>query len=207
VGASISDAVGGSFALEYPFAVLSFNAPVYGCARPAAKGVNMFPSMMADARIKGGTGELCLPELYTCGEGGSLNYELSLFNAIVVQCDRRDLGVRRDEREGCGMVATGVRNALWLMAGREGEFKWGRVPKRFEEYAKPLDEGGFGVFGSRQGVWHPFWVILSGLYVIFFWKDQPQSEGSRYTDLGIKSPPAYYLPPPPPPPPPYSVNR
>ena len=66
VGASISDAVGGSFTLGYSFAVLSFSAPVYGCARPAAKGVNMFPSMMAAARGEGGTGELCLPELYTC---------------------------------------------------------------------------------------------------------------------------------------------
>eukprot|EP00966_Prymnesium_polylepis_P332894 7388369-Prymnesium_polylepis.1 len=100
---------------------------------------------MAAARVEGGAGELGLPEQYKCGEGcGSLSYELSLFNAIVLQCNRRDLGVRRDEREGCGKVATGVRNALWLTAGREGEFKWGRVPQRFKEYAKPLDEGGFG---------------------------------------------------------------
>ena len=143
VGASISDAVGGSFALGYAFAVLSFSAPVYGCARPAAKGVNAFP---AAARAEGGTGELCLPELYTCGEErGSLSYELSLFNAVILQCDRQGLGIRRDEREGCGKVATRVRNALWLMAGREGEFKWSRVPLRFKEYGKPLDEGGFGV--------------------------------------------------------------
>ena len=115
VGASISDAVGGSFALGYAFAVLSFSAPVYGCARPAAKGVNAFP---AAARAEGGTGELCLPELYTCGEErGSLSYELSLFNAVILQFDRQGLGIRRDEREGCGKVATRVRNALWLMAG------------------------------------------------------------------------------------------
>ena len=100
VGASISDAVGGGFTLGYSFAVLSFSAPVHGCARPPAKGVNMFPSMMAAARVEGGAGELCLPEQYKCGEGGSLSYELSLFNAIVLQCDRRDLGVRRASRRG-----------------------------------------------------------------------------------------------------------
>ena len=45
------------------------------------------------------------------------------------------------------------------------------------------------MFGSS------FWVILSGLYVIiFFGKDWPQSEGSRYADNGIKSPPVLVLP-------------
>jgi hypothetical protein len=82
VGASISDAVGGSFALGYAFAVLSFSAPVYGCARPAAKGINKLPQMMAAAA---GTGELCLPRVYESSEGnGSLSFELSLFNAIIL---------------------------------------------------------------------------------------------------------------------------
>ena len=82
VGASISDAVGGSFALGYAFAVLSFSAPVYGCARPAAKGINKLPQMMAAAA---GTGELCLSRVYESSEGnGSLSFELSLFNAIIL---------------------------------------------------------------------------------------------------------------------------
>ena len=143
VGASISDAVGGSFALGYAFAVLSFSAPVYGCARPAAKGINKLPQMMAAAA---GTGELCLPRVYESSEGnGSLSFELSLFNAVVLQCTRQGLGVNASDRDGCSKVAMGVRDALWLMAGREGEFKSGRVPLRFKEYAKPVDEGGFDV--------------------------------------------------------------
>eukprot|EP00966_Prymnesium_polylepis_P098256 2275574-Prymnesium_polylepis.1 len=61
VSASIADVVGESAALGYWFVVLSFSAPVHGCTRPPAKGVNALPRMMAAA---GGTGELCLPELY-----------------------------------------------------------------------------------------------------------------------------------------------
>ena len=132
--------------MGYAFAVLSFSAPVYGCARPAAKGVNMFPQMMAASRTSGGGGKLCLPKLYECDEQvRSLSFELALFNAIVLQCEWQDLGVTQDDRESCGKVVMGVRNALWLIAGREGEFERGRVPLRFKEYAKPLDEGGFGV--------------------------------------------------------------
>ena len=68
--------------LGYAFAVLSFSAPVYGCARPAAKGINKLPQMMAAAA---GTGELCLPRVYESSEGnGSLSFELSLFNAIIL---------------------------------------------------------------------------------------------------------------------------
>ena len=29
--------------------------------------------------------------------------------------------------------------------------------------------------------------------IIFFWKDRPQTEGSRHTDHGIKTPPAYSI--------------
>lgn len=91
-GAAISDCVGGNFALGYAFAVLSFSAPVYGPENAPAKGVNKFHEMMAAAR---GDSTLCLPLPYKPSEeGGSLNFELSLFNAILSQCERQALGHR-----------------------------------------------------------------------------------------------------------------
>ena len=142
VGAAISDYVGGTFALGYSFAMLSFSAPIYGCVRPAAKGTNTFAEMMAAAR---GGATLCLPEPYKASEEGvSLNFELALFNAIILQFMGQDIGVRPDERSNCEGDLVAVRNAVWLFAGREREFK-GELPKRFKEYSKPCEEGGFGV--------------------------------------------------------------
>ena len=90
--------MGGSFALGYAFAVLSFSAPVHGCARPAAAGAPVLPQMMA--RAGGGAGALCLPDAYKpTEEGGALNYELSLYNAIRAQMERDDLGVTVDDRD------------------------------------------------------------------------------------------------------------
>ena len=80
VGAAISDYVGGTFALGYSFAVLSFSAPIYGCARPAAKGTNKFPEMMAAARggaTTDGTSTLCLPEPYKASDEAELYNELA----------------------------------------------------------------------------------------------------------------------------------
>ena len=76
VGAAISDAVGPSFALGYPFAVLSFSAPVYACARPAAKGVDAFAPMMAKARAEAGEGALMLPKPYVPKEEGGKEAQL-----------------------------------------------------------------------------------------------------------------------------------
>jgi hypothetical protein len=123
VGAAISDAVGPSFALGYPFAVLSFSAPVYACARPAAKGVDAFAPMMAKARAEAGEGALMLPKPYVPKEeGGKLNFELALFNALREQCERTGLGVKACDVASCQTLLIAVRDALWLMAQRERSF-------------------------------------------------------------------------------------
>ena len=89
--------MGGSFALGYAFAVLSFTAPVYGCPRPPTCGANPFATGSANpfsraAKQRGCT--LVLPEPYKPKEeGGTLNFELVLFNAVLAQCAQEQLGV------------------------------------------------------------------------------------------------------------------
>ena len=48
-GAAISDTVASGFTLGYPHALLAFSPPIYGCARPAARGVDAPARMMVDA--------------------------------------------------------------------------------------------------------------------------------------------------------------
>ena len=47
VSAAISDTVAGGFALGYPHILFTLSPPVYGCARPAARGVDALARMMA----------------------------------------------------------------------------------------------------------------------------------------------------------------
>eukprot|EP00966_Prymnesium_polylepis_P298041 6886679-Prymnesium_polylepis.1 len=47
--AAISDTVASGFALGYPHILFTLSPPVYGCARPAARGVDAPARMMADA--------------------------------------------------------------------------------------------------------------------------------------------------------------
>ena len=49
VSAAISDTVAGGFALGYPHVLSTLSPLVYGCARPAARGVDASARMMADA--------------------------------------------------------------------------------------------------------------------------------------------------------------
>ena len=63
VAASISDPIDAAYALGYAIAVLNFNAPVQGCARPATVGAKPFTGMMGDAYRA--AKPLGLPELYT----------------------------------------------------------------------------------------------------------------------------------------------
>lgn len=49
VSAALSDTVAGGFALGYPHVLFTLSPPVYGCARPAARGVDAPARMMADA--------------------------------------------------------------------------------------------------------------------------------------------------------------
>ena len=49
VSAAISDTVAGGFALGYPHVLFTLSPLVYGCARPAARGVDAPARMMADA--------------------------------------------------------------------------------------------------------------------------------------------------------------
>jgi hypothetical protein len=50
VGAAISDTVAAAAALGYHHVVLTLSPPIYGCARPAARGVDAPARMMDDAR-------------------------------------------------------------------------------------------------------------------------------------------------------------
>ena len=49
VRATISDTVSGAFGLGYPHVLFTLSPLVYGCARPAARGVDAPARMMADA--------------------------------------------------------------------------------------------------------------------------------------------------------------
>eukprot|EP00966_Prymnesium_polylepis_P138380 3197500-Prymnesium_polylepis.1 len=55
-------------------------------------------------------------------EGGQLNFELALFNALREQCERTSLGVKACDVASCQKLLIAVRDALWLMAGRERSF-------------------------------------------------------------------------------------
>ena len=83
--AAIIDPVAGSFTLGYPHVLLAFSKPVYGCARRPATGVDGTAMLMDAARAE--HSNLCLP--VHCApkeEGGALNFELTLYNAILEQC-------------------------------------------------------------------------------------------------------------------------
>ena len=51
VKAAISDTVANDFALGYPHVLFTLSPSVYGCARPAARGVDAMARMMADAAL------------------------------------------------------------------------------------------------------------------------------------------------------------
>jgi|Transcript_20577 hypothetical protein len=131
VTAAISDQIGPSISLGYPHALLSFTAPVYGCARPPTRGANPFATGSANpfsraAKQRGCT--LVLPEPYKPKEeGGTLNFELVLFNAVLAQCVQEQLGVEACDLDKCSGLILHVRDAVWLMSGREGNFKFSRV--------------------------------------------------------------------------------
>jgi hypothetical protein len=131
VGAAISDQVGPSIQLGYPHALLSFTAPTYGCARRPTSGSNPFAAgsnnpFSRAAKKSGGT--LVLPEPYKPKEeGGHLNFELALFNAVLAQCQQEDLAVEACDLEACSGLILHVRDALWLMSGREDRFKFSKV--------------------------------------------------------------------------------
>ena len=129
VAAAITDQVGPPFALGYPFVLLSFTAPVHGCAPRPTGGANPFAtgSFNPFNRAKG-AGTLVLPEPYTPKEeGGSLSFELALFNAVLAQCTEEKLGVEASDRDACAALLLNVRDAVWLMSGRERSFKMSKV--------------------------------------------------------------------------------
>ena len=99
-GAAISDTVAGAFALGYPHVLLAFSTPVYGCARRPATGVDATEKLMDAARAV--HANLCLPVQYAQKEeGGTLNFELALYNAILEQCADEQLGVIATDRDSC----------------------------------------------------------------------------------------------------------
>ena len=64
VGAAISDTAAAAAALGYHHVVLTLSPPVYGCARPAARGVDAAARMMDDARKQAAC--VGLPKPYSC---------------------------------------------------------------------------------------------------------------------------------------------
>jgi hypothetical protein len=122
VSAAISDSVIGPLSLGYPHVLLTLSPPVYGCARPAARGVDTSSRMMEDARKQAASTEL--PKPYEPKvEGGKLDFELALYNALRDECAREELGVRASDLTACSELLMRVRDALWQMAGREVDFK------------------------------------------------------------------------------------
>jgi hypothetical protein len=128
VGAAISDTVAGAFALGYVWALLAFEVPVYSCARRPACGLDAIALMMGKARAKAAGTELELPAPYQQKEeDNKLDFELALFNAVLEQCEVDGLGVAACELDACRELLLRVRDAVWMMSGREGEFKWSKV--------------------------------------------------------------------------------
>lgn len=176
VSADINDTVAGAYALGYPHVLLTLSPPVYGCARPAARGVDAPARMMSDAVNQTSCTEL--PDLYQPKQqGGKLDFELSLFNALRAQCERDGLGVRSCDKSACNELLLRVRDALWLMAGREVHFKCSQVclpslaatashihlphlislalavwqmPTRFCQLSTPIEQGGYGICLSKK---------------------------------------------------------
>jgi hypothetical protein len=60
-------------------------------------------------------------------EGGNLDFEYRLFNALRDDCQRDGLAVRACDKPACNQLLLRVRDALWLMAGREAAFKCSHV--------------------------------------------------------------------------------
>ena len=115
--AAISDPVGGAFALGYAHVLMGFTAPVYSCARRPSVGANPFVRMMDGAVKDAAQGaQLSLPKPYVPKqEGGTLNFELALYNALLAQCDTQLLGVAASAIERCETLLKSVRDAVWLV--------------------------------------------------------------------------------------------
>jgi len=115
--AAISDPVGGAFALGYAHVLMGFTAPVYSCARRPSVGANPFVRMMDGAVKDAAQGaQLSLPKPYVPKqEGGTLNFELALYNALLAQCDKQLLGVAASAIERCETLLKSVRDAVWLV--------------------------------------------------------------------------------------------
>jgi hypothetical protein len=85
-------------------------------------------SALASSTQAAAGGGTTLPDPYKPKEeGGKLDFELRLFNALRDECERDGLGVRTSERSSCNDLLLAARDALWLMAGREVDFKCSRV--------------------------------------------------------------------------------
>ena len=112
----ISDCVASAHALGYAHVLLELSTPVYGCARPPARGVDATARMMADAHQEAAGGAE-LPKPYAPNvEGGKLAFERALFNAVRQQCDRQGLRVAVSDVTKCTTLLLAVRNAVWLHA-------------------------------------------------------------------------------------------
>ena len=89
--------------------------------RPAHSHTQRHPLTHAAPTQAAGTE---LPDRYEPKEeGGNLDFELRLFNALRDECEGEGLGVRMCDKLECANLLMRVRNALWMMAGRETDFK------------------------------------------------------------------------------------
>ena len=123
--ATLTSLVTASTLLGYKHVVFAHAAPAQ---RPAPR-----PSENVFERMKSGAE---LPDRHS---GDELSFEKALFNWLRDQCQADGLGVRRDELEECGKLLANVRDALQAIDGREGQYRYSRVPEGFKAYksAKP----------------------------------------------------------------------
>ena len=96
--------------------------------RPAAQ-----PSASFFDRMQGADH---LPDRETHDVGCTLTFDKALYNWIIELCRADSLGVRSDEVASCSRLLKAVRDALQAIDGREGAFRYARVPARWKEYTK-----------------------------------------------------------------------
>ena len=111
--------------LGYHYILFSYAPPA---ERPAAQ-----PSASFFDRMQGADH---LPDRETHDVGCTLTFDKALYNWIIELCRADSLGVRSDEVASCSRLLKAVRDALQAIDGREGAFRYARVPARWKEYTK-----------------------------------------------------------------------
>jgi hypothetical protein len=122
--AALSDCVAGAVALGYCHILFSHTPPAQ-----QPRSASAFERM---------GGAFTLPDRETCSEDSKLSFDKALFNWLIDCCEADKLGVRTDEKKSCTLLLKAVRDALQAMDGREGSFRYSRVPESFKAYKETI---------------------------------------------------------------------